>query len=81
MEQTVNFFLSLVLIQDQVTGDYTAAYAQFPEASAQGRTKEEAILLLNEVLPFALEDRTSEFMQYHKGAEITQKPFYTPAFA
>jgi predicted RNase H-like HicB family nuclease len=39
MVQKVKFYLTLALLQDQETGDFTAYYVQFPEASAQGRTR------------------------------------------
>ena len=55
MEETLKFYLSLVLQQDEKTGDFTAFYAQFPEAAAQGRTQEEAKLLLDQIFPYLLE--------------------------
>lgn len=71
MEQNLNFYLSLVLLQDEKTGDFTAFYAQFPEASAQGRTKEEAESLLDQIFPYLLHDKKEEFIKYHQGSSAS----------
>ena len=71
MQQSLKFYLTLVFQQDEKTGEFTAFYAQFPDAISQGRTKEEATSLLNEILPYALSDKKDEFLRYHKDA-VTQ---------
>lgn len=76
MEQNVKLYWSLVYQTDVKTGEVTAFYLQCPEATAQGRTKEEAKALLLEILPFALEDRKEEFLKYHKDAVIQDEPVW-----
>jgi predicted RNase H-like HicB family nuclease len=66
MLQKVKFNLTLAFLQDAETGDFTAYYVQFPEASAQGRTKEEAEKLLDEIFPYLLNDKKAEFVKHHK---------------
>ena len=66
MLQELKFHLTLAFIQDADTGEFTASYIQFPEASAQGRTKQEAEMLLDQIFPYLLEDKKEEFMKYHK---------------
>ena len=68
MRQELSFYLTLVLLKDEESGDYTAFYAQFPEASAQGKTQDEARKLLNEIFPHMLEDKKAEFLKYHPEA-------------
>lgn len=70
MEQTLQFYLSLVFEQDENTGDFTAFYAQFPEASAQGRSKEEAKRLLDEIFPCLLNDKKEEYLKEHSHRPI-----------
>ena len=67
MKQDLSFYLTIVFLQDDKTGDTTAFFAQFPEATAQGRTQDEAQKLLFEVFPYMLKDKGEEFKQYHKG--------------
>lgn len=65
MFRKLSFYLSLVLLKDNETGEYTAFFAQFPDASAQGRNEEEAKKLLFEIFPSMLEDKRDEFLRYH----------------
>lgn len=69
-EQALKFSLSLVFQQDEKTGDYTAFYAQFPEATAQGRTKEEAKILLDQIFPYLLQEKREEFLKYHSDSPL-----------
>ena len=65
MIQELSFYLSLITVQDEKSGDYTAFFAQFPDASAQGRSAEEAKKLLFEIFPILLNDKKEEFLRYH----------------
>jgi predicted RNase H-like HicB family nuclease len=66
MPQQVKLYLTLAFLKDAETGDFTAYYVQFPDASAQGRTKKEAKKLLNEIFPYLLKEKKDEFIKYHK---------------
>lgn len=81
MEQALKFYLSLVFQQDEKTGDFTAFYAQFPEACAQGRSKEEAKTLLDKIFPYLLEDKKEEFIKYHSNCpmQILERPMEAKA--
>jgi len=57
------FFLTTVFVKDKKTGNITAFFAQFPEASAEGRTKKEAKKLLEEIFPIMIEDKGKEFIE------------------
>jgi predicted RNase H-like HicB family nuclease len=46
-----------VLIKDDATGEYSAYFAEIPEAIAQGKTQKEAKKNLLQIIPFALQDR------------------------
>lgn len=70
MEQDIKLYWSLVFQTDENSGDITAFYLQYPEASAQGRTKEEAKALLHEILPYALKEKKEDFLRYHNNAII-----------
>lgn len=65
MKQDLKFYLTVVFTKDEKSGDVTACYAQFPEASAQGRTEQEAEDLLDEIFPYLLADKKEEFIKYH----------------
>lgn len=69
-DRSLKFSLSLVFLQDEKRGDFTAFYAQFPEASAQGRTKEEAEMLLDQIFPFLLQEKKEEFLRGHGTASL-----------
>lgn len=58
----LTFFLTVVYLEDEKTGDVTAFYAQFPEATSQGKDKEEAKMLLNEIFPLMMEDKQQELI-------------------
>lgn len=64
--QNINFYLTLALTKDEESGDYTAYYVQFPEACAQGRNEKEAVKLLDEIFPYLLERKKTEFIKYHE---------------
>lgn len=53
------------MIQDEKSGDYTAFFAQFPDASAQGKSQDEAKKLLFEIFPYLLVQKKEEFLKYH----------------
>lgn len=57
------FYLTVVYIKDNETGDITAFYAQFPDATAQGRTKKEATNLLNEIFPIMMEEKQEQLLK------------------
>lgn len=57
------FYLTPVYIIDEKTGDITAFFAQFPEAAAQGRDKDEAKKLLFEIFPHMLNDKKEQFLK------------------
>lgn len=59
----LTFYLTTVYLEDIETGDITAFFAQFPEAIAQGRTKEEARNFLAEIFPVMMEDKQDEFIK------------------
>ncbi|HXL55966.1 MAG TPA: hypothetical protein VN958_06905 [Chitinophagaceae bacterium] len=65
-----DFYLTTVFLEDEKTGDVTAFFAQFPEASAQGRNEEEAKKLLYEIFPIMLEDKGEEFVKQFHSAPI-----------
>ena len=52
---------TLVLIEDKACGDFTAFYEEIPYAIAQGKDKEEAKQMLDDLLDFieTKEDLTS----------------------
>lgn len=83
MEQNLKFYLTLVCQEDAQTGDFTVFFAQFPEASAQGRTREEAELLLEQIFPYVLADKRDEFIKYHQNSEtayqVIDKPMQASA--
>lgn len=64
-QQLLSFCLTTVFLEDEKTGDITAFYAQFPDASAQGRDKDEAKKLLDEIFPHMLREKGEEFKRYH----------------
>ena len=70
MDQHIKLYWSLVFQTDESSGDITAFYLQCPEASAQGRTKEEAKALLHEIFPYALKEKKEEFLCYHDNVVI-----------
>ncbi len=82
-QQHLNFYLTLVFTHDEKTGDFTACYAQFPEASAQGRTQEEAKKLLDEIFPYLMKDKKDEFVRYHDncpgGITYSDRQMYSEA--
>ena len=59
----LKFYLSIIYLEDSESGDITAFFAQFPDAVAQGRTKEEAKNLLTEIFPVMMEDKQEEFLK------------------
>ncbi len=65
-----DFFLTTVCLEDETTGDVTAFFAQFPEASAQGKDENEAKQLLYEIFPVMLEDKGEEFIKTFKNPHI-----------
>lgn len=71
----LSFYLTVVYLEDQDSGDFTAFYAQFPDAIAQGRTKEEAKNLLIEIFPIMMEDKHEDFFK-----EIYKNPGSTMTF-
>lgn len=59
----LSFYLTIIFVQDDDSGDFTAFFAQFPEAVAQGRTKDEAATLLTQIFPVMMEEKHEEFVQ------------------
>lgn len=59
----LRFYLTTIYLEDSESGNITAFFAQFPDAVAQGRTKEEAKDLLIEIFPVMMEDKQQEFVQ------------------
>lgn len=71
--------LTWILIRDKATGDYTACFAEIPEAIAQGRTQKEAKNNLLQIIPFALHDRKEDAMKLYEGnADFKAKSVYIP---
>ncbi len=79
--QNISFYLTLALAKDEETGDFTAYYVQFPEACAQGRNEQEAVKLLDEIFPYLLERKKTEFIKYHQDSassiEYKDRPMTT----
>lgn len=66
----IDFYLTTVCVEDEKTGDVTAFFAQFPEASAQGKDENEAKQLLYEIFPVMLEDKGDEFIKTFNNRHI-----------
>lgn len=49
-----------ILIQDPLDGGYTAYFAQFPEAVAEGRTEDEALMNAMDALRVIMELKAEE---------------------
>ena len=83
MKQNIKLFLTLVFTKNEKTGDVTAFYAQFPGATSQGRTEQEAENLLDEILPYILIEKKDEFLKYHQTPDsnfkITDREILMPA--
>ena len=63
------FYLTTVFLENEKEGTVTAFFAQFPQASAEGRSKDEARQLLQEIFPIMLEDKAEEYIQkFHRTA-------------
>jgi len=45
------------IIEDEETGCYSAPCPEFPEAFAQGKTHDEALKNLDDLIPYVLQDR------------------------
>ncbi len=53
----ISFQLVATVIEDDETGYFSASCAEFPEAFAQGKTHDEAVKNLIDLIPFVLKDR------------------------
>lgn len=65
------FNLTTVFLEDDKTGNITAFFAQFPDASAEGRNKEEAEKLLMEIFPIMLEEKKEQFLKEFPSSPMT----------
>ena len=52
----ISFQLIATVIEDDETGFFSASCAEFPEAFAQGKTHDEAVKNLIDLIPFVLKD-------------------------
>ena len=53
----ISFQVKVTITEDDDTGYFSATCAQFPEAFAQGKSKDEAVRNLIDLIPFVLKDR------------------------
>ncbi len=53
----ISFQLIATVIEDEETGFFSASCPEFPEAFAQGKTHDEAVKNLIDLIPFVLKDR------------------------
>jgi len=53
----ISFQLMATVIEDEDTGFFSAFCSEFPEAFAQGKTHDEAVKNLIDLIPFVLKDR------------------------
>jgi predicted RNase H-like HicB family nuclease len=53
----ISFQLVATVIEDEDTGFFSASCSEFPEAFAQGKTHDEAVKNLIDLIPFVLKDR------------------------
>lgn len=63
MANESDFYLTMVFVEDEKTGEVAAFFAQFPEASAQGKDENEAKQLLYKIFPIMPEDKGDEFIK------------------
>lgn len=66
MKSTMSFELKLtgIIVPDERTGLYSAFFAEFPEAIAQGESVEDAQKNLQELFVVMLQDKKGEAINY-----------------
>ena len=60
LNENIAIDLTVILVTDEETGLISATCAQFPEAMAQGATKEDAINNLAHLIPLVLYDKAQD---------------------
>lgn len=69
MQQHLSFYLNTAFLTDEETGEVTGFFVQFPNATVQAPTIEQAEKLLGEILPHMMKENFDEFRKYHSGKE------------
>jgi predicted RNase H-like HicB family nuclease len=64
MPSPTSFELTIILVPDKKTGQYTSFFAQFPEVVAIGNDEKEAQLNLFDIFRVMLEDKKKEMLEH-----------------
>ena len=79
----ISFQLMATVVEDEATGFFSATCSQFPEAFAQGKTHDEAVKNLIDLIPFVLKDReeNSKYVPHTVHGHATSQRLNVSVFA